>query len=191
MQSFKSKCTWTILNCEQYLPVVLGSSRRTGGAESRDESPKIGSVSPPQDPPSSHFLASGPSFRIKLCSSASFSIKAFRNLQFVVLTSRSLCSNSHTEESRPFLHIGFSVARILLSTFPEGFLFSSISWNRDTLVCSDSSWMLRFECTKHPGRSKRCRILNELRLYFKMQLIDWCNKGFKTCRWCHCLLIWS
>lgn len=114
-------------------PVVLGISRRTGGAESLTMSSfSMGSSSlptlepPVQVTPSIHLRASGPSLRIKACSSFSFSISAFRNRQFVFFTSRNRCSSSHTEESRrPFLDMGLNVALTRLSTTPWGFRFSS------------------------------------------------------------------
>lgn len=59
------------------------------------------------------------------CSSASFSSRAFRNRQLFVLTSRSRCSSSQTDESRRFFDIGRSVARIRLSTAPCGLRFIS------------------------------------------------------------------
>lgn len=103
--------------------VVLGISRRIGGTERRDAVSFSGSRSPRL--PSSQLRASGPNFRMRLWSSASRSISALRNLQFVVLTSLRRCSSSHTLESRRFFDMGRRVARIRLSTTPLGFLFSS------------------------------------------------------------------
>lgn len=59
------------------------------------------------------------------CSSASFSINAFRNRQLFDFTSRIRCSSSQTDESLRFFDIGRNVARIRLSTVPCGFRFIS------------------------------------------------------------------
>lgn len=117
--------------------VVLGSSRRIGGTDSRCWSLASGG-SPfccPCTAESNQARASGPSFRISACSSASRSIRAFLNLQLVDLTSRSRCSSSHTDESRRFLDMGRNVARPRLSTTPLGLRRSSTSYKGNAL-CS-------------------------------------------------------
>lgn len=107
------------------LPVWLGKSFLMGPTDSRPWSFRIGSVS--LLPPSSQFEASCPSFLIKACSSASRSIKAFRNRQLFDLTSRSFCSSSQADESRrSAFDIGRRVARTLLSICPLGFRFNSM-----------------------------------------------------------------
>lgn len=164
---------WIKVKHHYAIPVWLGKSFLTGPAESRPWSFKIGSVS--LLPPSSQLDASCPSFLIKACSSASRSIKAFRNRQLFDLTSRSFCSSSHADESRrSAFDMGRRVARPRLSMTPLGFLFSSMICKLLSWAIKLNSWIIYFSpsAQRREWVSLSCKRWWRLRWEWRRRLSD-------------------